>query len=55
MMIPLKMACLCVDLFFRGSLIPQKSILGEQDGEQNEQALANRNSAREMANTLVAR
>jgi len=39
MMIPLKMACLCVDLFFRGSLIPQKSILGEQDGEQNEQAL----------------
>jgi hypothetical protein len=23
-----------VDYFFRGSLIPQKSILGEQDGEK---------------------
>jgi hypothetical protein len=34
MRIPLKKACLCVDYFFRGSLIPQKSILGEQDGEK---------------------
>ena len=34
MRIPLKKACLCVDLLFRGSLIPQKSILGEQDGEK---------------------
>lgn len=34
MRIPLKKACLGVDCFFRGSLIPQKSILGERDGEK---------------------
>ena len=34
MRIPLKKACLAGDYIFRGSLRPQKSILGEQAGEK---------------------